>query len=196
MQNHICPPIIVSYTAIEFWNVTRVSWNANLSISPIYLNPPRFLRSVHYFPKCASQNSSPKRWYFVKCWKLYSMFLFWRVTLHITIFVSKRLDIKGTFWSNVFQTPLPTEFSARNKIFHQESARKSPYRVARGLALSGLFPTPQPSFLPTPRILFCSPVSLKSCFSVLGQGSSYCFFLLSFCDLFQKWLPAESLALQ
>lgn len=93
---------------------------------------------MHYFPKCASQNSSPKRWYFVKCWKLYSMFLFWRVTLHITIFVSKRLDIKGTFWSNVFQTPLPTEFSARNKIFHQESARKAPHRVARGLALSGL----------------------------------------------------------
>lgn len=97
------------------------------------------------------------------------MALFWRVTTHINVFMFPRDSIlKETFdpmFSRLFS---PQNSPAKNKIFHQKSAREAPYHVTGGLALSGLCQTLRASFLPTPHTLFCSLASLKWCFSVLG----------------------------
>lgn len=122
------------------------------------------------------------------------MALFWRVTTHINVFMFPRDSIlKETFdpmFSRLFS---PQNSPAKNKIFHQKSAREAPYHVTGGLALSGLCQTLRASFLPTPHsphpILFSSLTEVV--FLSPWPSLPYCFFLLSL-HLFQKWLPAEN----
>lgn len=68
-------------------------------------------RSVYYFPKCDLQNSSSKRWSFISVsWSEVYIFLFWRITMHISIF-----DFPDLFYIR--------------KIFNSMFSKLCPYRI-------------------------------------------------------------------